>query len=117
MSVEDILRRGGMRPFHRRAVLVTGAAWTFVAMEILLVGFTLPIFTELWGLGPVWQGLVGSAALAGSLVGSVALGSAADRLGRRRIFVLSILWYALFTGLTGAAWGPGSVLGCGSWPA
>ncbi len=110
VSVEDVLRLGGFRPFHRRAVLVTGAAWTFVAMEILLVGFTLPIFTELWGLGPVWQGLVGSAALAGSLVGSIALGSAADRVGRRRIFVLSILWYALFTGLTAAAWGPGSIL-------
>lgn len=109
-SVEEVLRRGGLRAFHGRAVLVTGAAWTFVAMEILLVGFTLPIFTELWGLGPVWQGLVGSAALAGSLVGSIILGSAADRVGRRRIFVLSILWYAAFTGLTAAAWGPGSIL-------
>ncbi|WP_156107555.1 MFS transporter, partial [Streptomyces violaceusniger] len=30
-------------------------------------------------------------------------GFAADRLGRRRTLILSILWYALFTGLTALA--------------
>ena len=109
-TVEDVLRQGGLSPFHRRAVLVTGVAWTFVAMEILLVGFTLPIFIELWGLGAGWAGLVGSAALAGSLVGSLALGMSADRVGRRRVFIGSILWYALFTGLTALAVGPWSIL-------
>lgn len=109
-DVEDVLRSGGFSPFHRRALLVTGAAWTFVAMEILLVGFTLPIFTELWQLDGAWAGLVGSAALAGSLVGSLALGLSADRIGRRRIFIGSILWYALFTALTALAVGPWSIL-------
>ena len=109
-SVEDVLRAADVSPFHRKAVLVTGAAWSFVAMEILLVGFTLPIFTGLWNLNGAWQGLVGSAALAGSLVGSLVLGQAADRIGRRRIFLLAILWYALFTGLTALAWGPWSIL-------
>ena len=109
-TVEDVLRAGGFTSFHRRAVLVTGAAWTFVAMEILLVGFTLPIFTELWALSGAWAGLVGSAALAGSLVGSLVLGLGADRIGRRRVFIGSILWYALFTGLTALAVGPASIL-------
>jgi len=109
-GVEDVLRAGGLSPFHRRAVLITGAAWTFVAMEILLVGFTLPIFIELWGLSGALAGLVGSAALAGSLVGSLALGLGADRIGRRRVFIGSILWYALFTGLTALAVGPASIL-------
>ncbi|HSK14840.1 MAG TPA: hypothetical protein VK915_01590, partial [Gaiellaceae bacterium] len=49
-NVEDVLRAGGFTRFHRRAVLVTGVAWTFVAMEILLVGFTLPVFGAEWGL-------------------------------------------------------------------
>ena len=44
-DVEDVLRERGLTRFHRKAVLVTGAAWTFVAMEILLVGFVAPIFT------------------------------------------------------------------------
>jgi len=62
-----------MTPFHRKAVIVTGIAWTFVAMEILLVGFVVPIFDGLWNLNGRTLGLVTSAALAGSLVGSLGL--------------------------------------------
>jgi len=109
-DVEQVLREGGLSPFHRRAVLVTGAAWTFVAMEILLVGFVAPIFTAKWGLDGRMQGLVNSAALGGSLCGSLVLGQLADRIGRRAIFQYAILWYAVFTAGTALAWGPWSVM-------
>jgi MFS transporter, putative metabolite:H+ symporter len=106
VDVEDVLRRGGFTSFHRRAVAVTGFAWTFVAMEILLVGFTVPLFTTIWGLSGSFAGWIAASALAGSLVGSVVLGRLSDRIGRRRIFLASILWYAVFTALTALAWGP-----------
>src|SRR5213595_2443313 len=109
-NVEEVLREGGLSRFHKKAVLVTGAAWTFVAMEILLVGFVAPIFAGLWNLSGAMQGLVNSAALAGSLCGSLVLGRLADRIGRRAIFQYAILWYALFTALTALAWGPWSVM-------
>jgi putative MFS transporter len=109
-DVEQVLRDGGLSRFHRKAVLVTGAAWTFVAMEILLVGFVAPIFAVQWGLDGRMQGLVNSAALAGSLCGSLVLGRLADRIGRRAIFQYAILWYAVFTAVTALAWGPWSVM-------
>jgi putative MFS transporter len=109
LDVEDVLREGGFTSFHRKAVLVTGAAWTFVAMEILLVGFTVPLFTGLWDLSGRTAGWIAASALAGSLVGSLVFGRLADRIGRRRIFQSAILWYAVFTALTALSWGPGSV--------
>jgi MFS transporter, putative metabolite:H+ symporter len=109
-DVEQVLREGGLSRFHKKAILVTGAAWTFVAMEILLVGFVAPTFTGLWHLDGRMQGLVNSAALAGSLCGSLVLGRLADRVGRRAIFQYAILWYAVFTALTSLAWGPWSVM-------
>ena len=109
-DVEEVLREHGLTRFHRKAVLVTGAAWTFVAMEILLVGFVAPIFSGFWHLDGRMQGLVNSAALAGSLVGSLTLGRLADRIGRRAIFQYSILWYASFTAITALSWGPWSVM-------
>jgi MFS transporter, putative metabolite:H+ symporter len=109
-DVEEVLREGGLSRFHRKAIVVTGAAWTFVAMEILLVGFVAPIFAGLWNLDGRMQGLVNSAALAGSLCGSLVLGRLADRIGRRQIFQYSILWYAVFTALTALSWGPWSVM-------
>jgi MFS transporter, putative metabolite:H+ symporter len=109
-DVEEVLRDGGFSPFHRKAVLVTGAAWTFVAMEILLVGFVQATFAAQWNLNGTWQGLINSSALAGSLFGSLVLGRLADRIGRRTIFQYAILWYAVFTALTAVAWGPWSVM-------
>src|SRR2546423_2811787 len=109
-DVEEVLREGGLSSFHRKAVLVTGVAWTFVAMEILLIGFVQPIFAAKWNLNGTWQGLINSAALAGSLCGSLFLGRLADRIGRRAIFQYAILWYAAFTALTATAWGPWSVM-------
>src|SRR5438046_2193801 len=79
-DVEELLRAGGFSRFHRKAVLVTGAAWTFVAMEILLVGFVQTIFTAKWNLNGTWAGLINSSALAGSLFGRLVLGRLADRL-------------------------------------
>jgi putative MFS transporter len=109
-SVEQVLREGGLSRFHKKAIFVTGAAWTFVAMEILLVGFVAPTFTAIWHLDGRMQGLVNSAALAGSLCGSLVLGRLADRIGRRTIFQYAILWYAVFTAGTALAWGPWSVM-------
>jgi putative MFS transporter len=109
-DVEEVLRQGGLSRFHKKAILVTGAAWTFVAMEILLVGFVAPVFAGLWHLNGRFQGLVNSAALAGSLCGSLVLGRTADRIGRRTIFQFSILWYAVFTAATALSWGPWSVM-------
>jgi putative MFS transporter len=109
-DVEQVLREGGLSRFHKKAILVTGAAWTFVAMEILLVGFVAPIFAAQWGLNGRMQGLVNSAALAGSLCGSLVLGRLADRIGRRAIFQYAILWYAAFTAITALSWGPWSVM-------
>jgi putative MFS transporter len=110
LDVEAVLGAAGFRPFHCRAVAITGIAWTFVAMEILLIGFTLPLFGSLWGLSATWLGWIGASALAGSLVGSLLLGRLADQIGRRQIFQASILWYSLFTALTALAWGPASLL-------
>src|SRR5215216_6230370 len=110
LDVEEVLGAAGFTPFHRRAVAITGIAWTFVAMEILLVGFTLPLFGSLWGLSATWLGWIGASALAGSLVGSLLLGRLADQIGRRQIFQASILWYSVLTALTALAWGPASLL-------
>jgi putative MFS transporter len=109
-DVEAVLRVGGFTPFHRKAVAITGIAWTFVAMEILLIGFTLPLFGSLWNLSATWLGWIGASALAGSLVGSLLFGRVADQIGRKRIFQASILWYSVFTALTALAWGPASLL-------
>ena len=117
-TVEEVLREGGFTAFHRRIVAITGFAWTFVAFEIILIGFVLPGPTGIFATfgvsqnaQPVLYFLVASATLIGSFLGSLTLGRFADARGRRTVFLLSILWYSVFTALTALAWDPWSVFG------
>jgi MFS transporter, putative metabolite:H+ symporter len=114
-TVEEVLRERGFTSFHRRVVLLTGFAWTFVAFEIILIGFVLPAIFSTFGLGPTSNPnvyfLVASATLIGSFIGSLVLGRLADSRGRRMVFLTSILWYSAFTALTAIAWDPWSVFG------
>ena len=114
-TVEDVLRQGGFTAFHRRLVLLTGFAWTFVAFEIILIGFVLPAIFAEFGLtpanNPILYFLVASATLMGSFIGSLILGRLADARGRRMVFLTSILWYSVFTALTALSWDPWSVFG------
>src|SRR3989344_7460753 len=98
-----------MTAFQKKMVLITGLAWTFVSMEILLIAFTLPLFASMWKLSCFMLGLIGSAALIGSFVGSMILGRSADKIGRRGVFMGSVLWYSIFTAATALAFDPVSL--------
>jgi len=114
-TVEQVLRDVGFTSFHRRIVVLTGFAWTFVAFEIIVIGFVLPAIFGTFGIVAADQSglyfLVTSATLMGSFIGSLFLGRLADLRGRRTVFLVSILWYSLFTAATAAAWDPWSVFG------
>ncbi len=114
-TVEEILRDGGFTSFHRRVVLLTGFAWTFVAFEIIMIGLVVGPVLGTFGVtqdtNPVLFGVVDAATLIGSLIGSLTLGRLADARGRRTIFLVSILWYSAFTAATALSWNPWSVFG------
>ncbi len=114
-TVEEVLKDGGFTPFHRRVVLLTGFAWTFVAFEIIMIGLVVGPVLGTFGVtqdkNPLLFGIVDSATLIGSLFGSLVLGRLADARGRRTIFLMSILWYSVFTAATALSWDPWSVFG------
>ncbi|MDX1534597.1 MAG: MFS transporter, partial [Thermoplasmata archaeon] len=117
-GVEEVLRDTGFKRFHRRVFLITGFAWTFVAFEIILIGLVLPAIGAEFGIfdlatftptDPLQYGAIVSATLLGSFLGSITLGRASDRLGRRNLFQISVVVYSVFTALTALSFNPGSL--------
>jgi len=72
-------------------------------MEIIIVSFTLPVFTALFNLNAAAQGLLASPVLIGDIVGAVVFGKFSDTMGRRPVFQISLLWYSVFAALTALA--------------
>lgn len=67
------------------------------AFEVTLIGNVLPILQHVWSLGAIESTLAISLWLAGILVGALFFGWAADRFGRRRLFVTTLFVYASAT--------------------
>jgi MFS transporter, AAHS family, benzoate transport protein len=98
-------------PRNRSALGVITLCWLIVVFDgydLIVYGATIPslLGEPGWGLTPAGAGRIGSLAFAGMLVGALSGGAIADRFGRRRTIVTSVLWFSLFTGLCGWASSP-----------
>jgi MFS family permease len=75
--------------------------WALDAMDVQLYALVLPTLTALWGLTKAEAGMLGTVALLFSSLGGAIAGYLADKIGRVRVLQLSILWFSLFTFLSG----------------
>ena len=95
----------------RPAWLVPVLCWLIVVFDgydLIVYGTTISSLQAEpgWGLTASAAGFIGSLAFAGMLVGALAAGSLADRLGRRRTILWSTVWFSVVTALCAVAPGP-----------
>ncbi|AEU37125.1 MFS transporter [Granulicella mallensis] len=86
---------------ERSALVATFAGWMLDGMDVMVYSFVLPSLILIWHISKGQAGLLGTSALLLSSVGGWLAGLAADRFGRVRILRLTILWFAVFTFLSG----------------
>lgn len=91
-------------PSARRALLAASLGWMLDSFDILLYALILPAVMESLHLTKARAGLLGSLTLVAAAVGGVLFGVAADRWGRTRALMASVLVYAVFTAACGLAW-------------
>jgi len=103
MTVDDAVERIGLGRFQWRLLGVNGLVWAADAMEIIAIGFVIPSIIATFGVAPAEAGLVGSIFFAGMLVGAWGFGALADRFGRRRVFLVTIILNAVFALLSALA--------------
>src|SRR6059058_5214041 len=92
-----------------RALIASFLGWMFDGYEtyalILVAGVALRQLLPPDQLAsiPIYIGGLLAVTLVGWATGGIIAGVLADYIGRKRMLMLSILWYALFTGLTAFA--------------
>jgi MFS family permease len=92
--------------FHTLVVVALGITWILDGLEVTLAGAISPALKE----SPQLQfsnadvGLASSAYLAGAVLGALFFGWLTDRLGRKRLFFITLTVYLLATASTALSW-------------
>ena len=86
---------------ERSTLIATFGGWALDGMDVMIYSFVIPTLIALWHMSKGQAGMLSTAALLISAVGGWLAGLLADRFGRTRVLQITILWFALFTFLSG----------------
>jgi len=101
--MSDRLDRSPWRPIHSRIAGALGIGWALDAFEVQIIGSLIPSIATDFHLSKGQQIAVFVVWFAGLGIGSTVFGYLADRLGRRRLFVATLLLYSLSAIATAAS--------------
>ncbi|MBI2833340.1 MAG: MFS transporter [Acidobacteria bacterium] len=90
-------------PEAHRAFIAAFLGWMLDSFDVMLYALVLASLITDLSLDTAIAGLLGSITLVASGVGGIAFGIAADRYGRTRALMVSILMYSVFTAACGLA--------------
>jgi MFS family permease len=86
---------------ERRTFWACFTGWALDAMDVQLYAVIMPTLIAVWGMSQAQAGTLGTAALLFSSLGGWLAGILADKFGRAAVLRYTIVWFALFTFLSG----------------
>lgn len=86
---------------EKRTFWACFSGWGLDAMDTQMYALTIPTLIALWAMTNADAGILGTAVLIMAAVGGWLAGMLADRYGRVRILQITIIWFSLFTFLSG----------------
>lgn len=103
MDLVKELQRLPVGRFHYQLLLLIGLGWLFDAMDTGLISFILARLTEEWSLSATQKASIVSIAFVGMAIGAVLAGKLSDRIGRKNVFIGTLVIYSVATALCGLA--------------
>lgn len=123
--------------YGKKAVVASSLGYAMDGFDLLILGFALSAISAELHLGQAQAGSLATITLFGAVLGGIVFGVLADRFGRVKMLTYSVVFFAVFTGLTaiadsfteiavfrflagigiGGEFGIGMTLAAESWPA
>lgn len=89
------------QPLSRNKLLgVAGVGWMFDAMDVGILSFVIAALAVDWGLTSSQMGWIGSVNSIGMAVGALLFGVLADKVGRKQIFMWTLILFSVASGLS-----------------
>ncbi|MEH7333261.1 MFS transporter [Neobacillus drentensis] len=82
----------------RKLLGIAGMGWMFDAMDVGMLSFIIAALKVEWNLTPGQMGWIGSINSIGMAVGALMFGLMADRIGRKNVFIITLLLFSVGSG-------------------
>jgi len=86
---------------ERKTLVAAFLGYAVDAFDYMVYTFLIPTLIALWGMTKVQAGYIATGALITSAIGGWAGGVLSDKYGRVRVLQLTVLWFSIFTFLSG----------------
>lgn len=103
IDIDTLVNVPVLTRFQKSIVALCFAVVAMDGMDIALMGFIAPALRSAWSVSDASMGWIIGAALMGLTLGALGAGPLADRFGRRRLIISSVLFFALCTLITALA--------------
>ncbi|SCC65636.1 MFS transporter [Bacillus mycoides] len=84
----------------RKLLGIAGLGWLFDAMDVGMLSFVIVALQKEWGLSTQEMGWIGSVNSIGMAVGALVFGILSDKIGRKSVFIITLLLFSIGSGLT-----------------
>ncbi|MHB1628655.1 MAG: MFS transporter [Bacilli bacterium] len=91
------------QPSSKKLLFASGLGMLFDSLDVGLLGFVIAALFVAWRISATEAGLLGSMTLIGMALGSAAAGLYADRIGRKKAFLITLLIYSIASGVSAFA--------------
>jgi len=103
INTTEVIANSKFNRFHWGLLLWSFLIIGFDGYDLVVYGTVVPLLIEQWNLTSVEAGVMGSYGLFGMMFGAIFFGTLADRIGRKKVIIVTIVLFSLFTLLCGFA--------------
>ncbi|TXC89466.1 MFS transporter [Metabacillus litoralis] len=85
---------------RRKLLGIAGLGWMFDAMDVGILAFIIAALQKDWNLTTAQMGWIGSVNSIGMAVGALVFGLMADKIGRKHVFIITLLLFSVGSGIS-----------------
>jgi MFS family permease len=109
-SLNQALEETKLMGLHWRVWFLSSMGVFLDGFDLFIIGVALPLIAREFSPSPFMTGLIGAAAVLGSVLGGFLGGRFTDRYGRKALYIVDLAFFIIFGLLTAFSWDVGSLI-------